>query len=363
MECQEKYWCAFSALKNSSSVFVNKLYSYFGSASEAWNADDYDIRNITGVKQSSIKDFLEERKRINPDKCLEYINKRKIKFIHPESPDYPCMLKHIYNPPAGLFVLGSLSDCNLERTLAVVGSRKASENAKSALRKILEGFSNTDICIVSGMAEGIDTVAHKTAVENNIKTIAVLGGGFDRLYPKSNTGLFNKIIKDGGAVITEYWPDTEAISWHFPVRNRIVSGLSKGVLVAEAALKSGAMITAELALEQNKELMCMPGLISNPNTEGIYSLLKTGAGLVTETEDIINCLNWQISSSSKTESAKNNLTKKEELVLEYLKKDSLTTDELAYKTSADISELMVTLTKLELNGIIKQGTGEKYTIL
>ncbi len=363
MECEDKYWCAFSALKDSSSALVNKLYAYFGSIEEAWNAHADDLWNVPGIQKRSIRSFLEERKNINPDKCIEYINKRKIKFIHLNSPDYPYLLKHIDNPPTGLFILGDMSICNLERTLAVVGSRKASENAKNALNKILAGFSNTDICIVSGLAEGIDTVAHKTAVENNIKTIAVIGGGFDKLYPKSNIGLFNKIINGNGAVISEYWPNVDAISWHFPIRNRIVSGLSKGVLVAEAALKSGAMITARLALEQNKELMCMPGLISNPNTEGIYNLLKTGAGLVTKTQDITNYLNWEIISPEEKLKRDVNLTESEKLIIEELQKDSLTTDELAYKTSSDINELMVTLTKLELMGIIKQEAGEKYTVI
>jgi DNA processing protein len=363
MNENEKYWYAFAKLTKTSSVFVNVLYNYFGSIELAWHASINDLSQIEGINKRQINDFTQERKTIIPEREMEYIKKREIDFIHPEDSRYPYLLKHIDNPPTGLFMLGDISNCNLDKTLAVVGSRRASENAKRNLKHILEGFINTDICIISGLAEGIDTVAHKTAVENNIKTIAVIGGGFDKLYPKSNIKLFNDIINGNGCVLSEYWPDVDAISWHFPVRNRIVSGLSKGVLVAEAALKSGAMITAKLALEQGKELMCMPGLISNPNTEGIYHLLKNGAGMVTKSQDILDYLNWEIKKSrKKRNTSSNSYTEDEELILDCLKKDSLTMDELIIKTGLNITDLMVILTKLELEEVIVQTSGEKYII-
>lgn len=358
----EKYWYAFAKLTKAGSAFINQVYDYFGSIELAWKAEAYDLWKIEGLQPRSIKGFLEERNNINPDECMDYIKERGIDFIHPEDDRYPYLLRHIDNPPTGLFMLGDLNLCNLERTIAVVGSRRASENSKTTLKKILEGFSNTDICIVSGLAEGIDTVAHKTAVENNIKTIAVIGGGFDKLYPKSNIQLFNKIVNEqGGVVFSEYWPDVDAISWHFPVRNRIVSGLSKGVLVAEAALKSGAMITGRLALEQGKELMCMPGLISNPNTEGIYKLLKDGASMITSTQDILDAMNWMVNEKETTKETRNlNLSENEQLIFEFIQKDSLTLDELIVKSGLNINDLMVILTKLELDGVISQTSGEKY---
>lgn len=361
----EKYWCAFSRLTKVSSLFVNIIYKYFGSIELAWNAEAYDLWKIEGLQKRSIEGFLEERKHINPDECLNYIKENNIGFIYPEDERYPYLLKHIYNPPTGIFVLGSLDICNLEKTLAVVGSRRASENSKNVLKNILSDFRNSDICIVSGLAEGIDTVAHKTAVDNNIKTIGVIGGGFGKLYPKSNIQLFNKIVNDnGGAVLSEYWMDSDALSWHFPVRNRIVSGLSKGVLVAEAAIKSGAMITAKLALEQGRELMCIPGLISNPNTQGIYQLLKTGATMITSSEDILDTLGWQIERNNINKHTEiNNLTSVEKLIIEYIQLDSLTIDELVIKTNLNIDNLMVILTKLEIEGIISKNSSERYTLV
>ena len=360
----KKYWCAFSKLTKAGPAFVNRLYKHFGSIELCWNAREYDLFQIEGLQKRAIEGFLQEKPQINPDECLEYIEKRGIKFICLEDAEYPYLLSHIDTPPTGLFVLGDLSLCNLNRTIAAVGSRRASDNAKKALTNIIAGFENTDVCIVSGLAEGIDTVAHRSALDNNIKTIAVIGGGFDLIYPKSNIKMFNEIIDGKGAVMTEYWPDVEALSWHFPARNRIVSGLSKGVLIAEAALKSGAMITANLALEQGRELMCMPGLISNPNTQGIYKLIKNGATIVTETQDILDAMNWQINFNTKDDKEDTSdlsaFTEEEQAIIECVRRDSLTMDEIILKTNLNITDLMVILTRLELNGIVSKTDGEKY---
>ncbi len=364
MDDKAKYWCAFSKLTKAGSMFVDKVFKHFGSIELAWHAQTYDLWKIEGLKRISLECFLEERDKINPDECYEYIKNRGIDFIYPEDERYPYLLKNIDNPPSGLFVVGDLASCNLDKSFAVVGSRRASENSKNTLRNILSGLHDTDVCIVSGMAEGIDTVAHRSAIDNNIKTIAVIGGGFDKIYPKSNIKLFNEIKDGAGAVLTEYWPDVDAISWHFPARNRIVSGLSKGVLIAEAAIKSGAMITANLALEQGRELMCMPGLISNPNTEGIYKLIKNGASIITNHNDILDALNWEIKTKkSQTNKEKRTFSEEEILILDCIKKDMLTLDEIVIKTNLNINDLMVILTKLELEGIISQTQGNKYISL
>ena len=181
MNKNTKYWCAFSKLTKTASAFVNKLYNYFGRIDFAWNADISDLKQIEGVQYKSIESFIDERKTINPEECLEYILNKKIKYISLEDSEYPYLLKQTDNPPIGLFVAGSMEECNFERTLAVVGSRKASESSKKVLNKLISDFRGTDICIVSGMAEGIDTAAHKSALENNLKTIAVLGGGLDKI--------------------------------------------------------------------------------------------------------------------------------------------------------------------------------------
>ncbi len=363
MKNNDKYWLAFASIEIIGSRFIETLYNRFGDIEKAWNVSRSDICLLGGKFQNMAEEFLKQRDKTSPDVCLEYIINKDIKYITFEDENYPNLLKQISNPPMVLFYKGNLEECNLDRTLAVVGSRRASESARVNLRKILLGLKNTDITIVSGMAEGIDTVAHKSAIEANVKTIAVLGGGFDHIFPKSNVKLFNDIINGYGCVMTEFWPVFQPIPFRFPIRNRIVSGLSKGTLVAEAALKSGALITANLTLEQNRELMCMPGVISNPNTEGIFKLLKQGAALVTCTEDILNALSWKIDKVKEDNFfADNGLSDSEKLILEEIKLNSLSFDELILKTNLNINDLMIILTQLELKGLIKQTDGNKYLI-
>ena len=269
------------------------------------------------------------------------------------------MLHNIDNPPAVLYFKGDLEVCNLNRTLAVVGSRRASSYAKDALTKILSELANTDICIVSGLASGIDTTAHLTALNSNLKTIGVIASGFDFTYPAANKQLYERIENGNGAVVTEYYPTFEPIKFRFPQRNRIVSGLSYGTLVAEASLKSGALITANLTLEQGRELMCIPGLITNPNTQGIYKLLKNGATLVTCADDILQALDWEI----KTEQLpllQTNLEPDEEKIVNAIEIEEKGFDELLTLTKLDVDTLLTHLTMLELKGIIKQVDGDRY---
>ena len=269
------------------------------------------------------------------------------------------MLKNISDPPAVLYYKGSLDICNLEKTLAVVGSRRASYSAKDELSRIISQFAGTDICIVSGLAAGIDSEAHLSALNNNLKTIGVIASGLDFFYPTSNKHLYERIENGNGAVLSEYFPTFEPLKFRFPQRNRIVSGLSYGTLVAEASLKSGALITANLTLEQGRELMCMPGLISNPNTEGIYKLLKNGATLVTSAEDILNALNWEIKKVP-VQKELSLLTENEKIILNALEIEEKGVDELISITGMSVENLLTDLTTMELKGIIKQVGSDRY---
>lgn len=362
----DKYWLAFASIEKIGSVFIKTLFNHFGSIELAWNAHVEDLHQIESLTRRQINDFFECKKRVNPDECLEDIYKKNIKFLNFDDTDYPELLKQIYNPPMTLFYKGDLTRCNFNRTLAVVGSRKASDAAKTVLTKILADFSGTDICIVSGLALGIDSCAHQAAINNNISTIGVIASGFDFIYPTQNKDLYRKIEEGAGVIFSEYWPTFQPLQWRFPHRNRIVTGLSKGTLVAEAAMKSGALISANLCLEQNRELMCMPGLLTNPNTEGVYKLIKNGAAVITCADDILEALNWQV--------AKNNLdTNEHESYLDNLDLDdnerdifiSIATeaksfDTLLLESGMDFADLMVLLTNLEIKGYIKQTDGEKY---
>ena len=356
----DKYWIAFSAIEQIDSSFVQRLYNYFGDIEEAYGAGLSDLSQIDGLNVKKAENFLRERDKINPDKALEEVQNRGIDFLTFEDEKYPKMLKQISNPPAVLYYKGDIQSCNLERTLAVVGSRRASFSAKEAVNKILSELKDTDICIVSGLAAGIDTAAHLAALENNLKTIGVIASGFDFTYPASNKNLYKQIEEGGGLVVSEYYPTFEPLKFRFPQSNRIVSGLSYGTLVAEASMRSGALITANLTLEQGRELMCIPGLISNPNTEGIYKLLKNGAALVTCANDILETLNWEIKPQEQLQMPLSDLTDDEQKIYDALEVEEKGFDELTTITKINTNDLLINLTTMELKGIIRQVAGDRY---
>ncbi len=357
---KNKFWIAFSAIEQIDSPFIHRLYNYFGDIEEAFNAGLNELSQIDGLSVKRAETFLRERDKIDPDKALFGVENRGVNYLTLEDDNYPKMLKQISDPPAVLYYRGDLFNCNLDRTVAVVGSRKSTYHAKEAVRKILSELTGTDICIVSGLAAGIDTTAHEAAMDNGLKTIGVIASGFDFIYPSSNKRLYEKIEKENGAVVTEYYPTFQPLKFRFPQRNRIVSGLSYGTLVAEASLKSGALITANLCLEQGRELMCIPGLISNPNTEGIYKLLKNGATLVTQAQDILEALNWEIKPAEQLTMDLSGLTDIELKILNAIEVEEKGFDEIAAITKIDTVELLTNLTTMELKGIIKQVTGDRY---
>ena len=357
---KSKYWLAFSSIEQIDSRFIQRLYNYFGDIEVAFNASLGDLSQIDGLNIKKAEAFITLRNKISPEKVLEEVTSRNVKYLTFEDEKYPQMLKNIENPPMVLFYKGNIDDCNLNKTLAIVGSRRASYNAKEELNKIISQLNGTDICIVSGLASGIDTQAHISALENNIKTIGIIASGLDFYYPTSNKYLYEKIENGNGAVISEYFPTFEPLKFRFPQRNRIVSGLSYGTLVAEASLKSGALITANLTLEQGRELMCMPGLISNPNTEGIYKLLKNGATLVTSAQDILNALNWEIKTEKSSQLKLSDLSENETKIIEALEIEEKGIDELLLLTKMNLEDLLTDLTTMELKGIIKQVSGDRY---
>lgn len=359
---KQKYWIAFSSIEQLDSSFIIKLWEHFGDIEKAFNSSLSDLKNIEGLSVKKSENFLKYRDKVDIDRTFTEVETRGINFLTIESENYPNMLRQISNPPAVLYYKGKLFECNLDKTLAVVGSRRASSAGRDDLRKILSGLCGTDVCIVSGLASGIDTVAHTSAIENNIKTIGVIASGFDYTYPASNKTLYENIVNGYGAILSEYYPTFEPIKFRFPQRNRIVSGLSYGTLVCEASLKSGALITANLTLEQGRELMCVPGAISNPNTQGIYKLLKNGATIVTESDDILNALGWEVQNSgiSGEQLTLPMLTPDEERIYNSLEIEEKGIDELISLTRLKIDDLLMNLTTMELKGIIKQSGADRY---
>lgn len=364
MENNLKYILAFSKFESVASLTLSQIYNHFGSMKNAWMASAYDWTEL-GVSSRSFNTLEKKKSGVNLDSLELEIRNQGINILTIEDEDYPELLKEIYDPPIVLFYKGNLFDCNLKKTLAVVGSRRCSSAALDGTNKIISEMACSDVVIVSGMANGIDTSAHKAALENGLKTIAIMGSGFNHIYPKQNMKLFEQIINDNGAVLSEYYPDKEPLPFRFPRRNRIISGLAKGTLVSEANLKSGALITARLCLEQNRELMCLPGLLSNPNTQGTHKLLKEGAGLVTCANDIYDYMNWNHALSAGVEGQLDketlNLPENEAKIYNILELEALPIDRIVSESALTIGDIMVILTTLELKGLIKQLPGEMYT--
>ena len=359
----EKYWIGFSSFDDGDSSFALTLYNHFGDIKSAFEASLKDLSKIEGINVKKAEKFISGRddKKFDLDKLYEGVIERDLKILTYEANNYPYMLKQITNPPPVLYYRGDLSVCNLERTLAVVGSRRISRNGVDSLKKVMSGLGGTDLCIVSGLATGADTAAHRFALDNGLKTIGVIAGGMDNIYPPSNKGLINEIISGKGAILSECYPTVEPLPYRFPQRNRIVSGLSYGTLVVEAAMKSGALITANLTLEQGRELMCIPGLITNPNTAGIYKMLKTGATMVTESDDILNALNWTINKQiTLFSNNERNLSDTEQSIIKSVEVEPKTFDEIKKETEIGTDELLMYLTTLELNGYIEQTVGDRY---
>lgn len=357
---KSKYWIALSSVEQLDSAFIQRLYNYFGDIETAFNSSLKDLSDIDGLSVKKAEKFIELRDKINVDKAYSDVVDRGVKFLTLEDENYPSLLKNIFNPPAVLYYKGDLDLCNFERTLAVVGSRKATFHAGEALNKIMSELSGTDICIVSGLAAGLDTTAHNAAIKNNLKTIGVIASGFDYIYPTSNKDLYKKIENGNGVIFTEYYPTFEPLKFRFPQRNRIVSGLSYGTLVVEASLKSGALITANLTLEQGRELICVPGLITNPNTAGIYKLIKQGAAIATCADDILNALGWEIKTHEQTKFDFSELDEDELKVYNALELEEKGVDELISLTKIPLENLLTVLTMMELKGIIKQVGGDRY---
>lgn len=358
-----KYWLGFSKTYSIGTVSLRRMLEHFGSIEQCWHASAGDLLRIEGVAPAVIEKLQNEKKKLPPlEKLEEKILNSDIQVLTLEDENYPAKLKEIYDPPFVLYVKGSFERHNPERSLAIVGSRRASTSIKVTLKKIIGELKGTDITIISGLAEGVDGCAHWAAIENGLPTIAALGSGFDHLFPPSHKDLFARIIDGNGAVITEYFPDTQPQVYTFPRRNRIISGLSQGTLVAEAGLKSGALITARLCLEQGRELMCIPGDINNSNTNGVYKLIKDGAAVVTEAQDILNTLRWD--NISKNEQAKNKNTIKlldnEKQIYDILDLEPKSFDVLAAETKMNADDLLATLSMMEVKGIITQLPGQKF---
>ncbi|MEY3471268.1 MAG: hypothetical protein RLZZ223_618 [Candidatus Parcubacteria bacterium] len=293
------------------------------------------------------------------DQELKYLTKEHIQVITRYDEPYPQRLLEITTPPTILYVKGDIS--GLENALAIVGTRKYTPYGARIAEKLSRELSEAGIPIISGLALGIDSIAHRGCLNGKSKTIAVLGGGIapEALYPKTNQALANAIIASGGALISEFPPKSKPRRENFVLRNRIVSGISRGILVIEAPLKSGTMTTIQYALEQNRDVFAIPGNIDVKNSEGTNQLIKQGAYIVTQADDILNVFGLEIIRKNID---LNKFEPEQRDILYHLTQSPMKIEQLAQLTQREIMDLMATLSILELAGIVTLGIQGEYSV-
>jgi len=272
---------------------------------------------------------------------------------------FPKALLEIPEPPEGLWIIGELPPENLIH-LCVVGSRKFTSYGKEACEKILDGLKGYPIVIVSGFAIGIDTIAHKKAMQIGLKTIVFPGSGLsdEAIYPKTNVRMMREVVENGGCLISEFEPEFKATQWSFPMRNRLMAGISKAVLVIEAEERSGTLITARLTIEYNRDLLAVPGSIFSPNSKGTNKLIKAGATPVTSSEDVLEALGFELPKKEERQQRLFADLSPEEKKVTTLLREPVPRDELIRKMSMPTPAANALLSIMEIKGLIKEELGE-----
>ncbi len=357
-----KYLIALNHFPKFGPVRIKRLQKHFTRLEAAFNASARELK-MAGIEESLAHEFAAARRDIVPDRIMENIAREKINIVTLEDNDYPGLLKEIFDPPPFLYYRGKLDQSD-RFSLAVVGTRKLSGYGKQAAETIVDELTRNNIVIVSGLALGIDTLAHNTCLNAGGRTVAVLGTGLDKrsLYPASNRYLAEKIVAGGGAIFSEFPPGTPPLRQNFPQRNRIISGLSLGALVVEAGERSGALITARFALEQNREVFAVPGSIFSGVSVGPNNLIKQGAKPVTGAGDIIEALDLMRITSYIENKKIMPGSPEEELVISHLGGEPLHIDELIRLTRLNAPLLSSTLTMMEMKGMVKNLGGMQYVI-
>ncbi len=360
LNTETKYWVGFNNIPGIGRVRLGQLESYFGNLELAWKAPLGELKRA-GLDSSVLRAIDQWRDKISPDTEMENVERYHLQVLTCKDPDYPKRLKEIYDYPPVIYIKGALLPED-EWCLAVVGTRRATVYGKQITEEIVTDLARNKITIVSGLAKGIDTVAHRSALEAGGRTVAVFASGLDIIYPPENERMVREIIEHG-AIISEYALGTKPRAENFPRRNRILSGLSLGVLVTEADEDSGAMITARDALEQNREVFAIPGSILSPASRGTNRLIQMGeAKLVRTYTDILEELNLTTVARQMEMREMLPETETESLLIKQLSAEPSHIDEVCEKSGLPAATVSSTLAMMELKGLVKQVGTMNYVL-
>lgn len=355
------YWLGFSVFSGIGPFKFKKLLSEFGASKKAWEGSNSKILKILGENLGS--KFLDFRSKFSIENYLKGLKKENVWFLTLGDKHYPSLLSKIKNPPFVLYGKGDSQILN-NKSFAVVGARRTTHYGREVTAIFTQELVRSGFTIVSGLAMGVDAISHKTTLDSNGKTVAVLGCGVDCCNPFENLSLYKRIIEKGGAIVSELPLSHLPTKGSFPARNRIIAGLSLGVLVTEGAEDSGSLITANYAIKFNRRVFAVPGPITSSLSKGPYSLIRKGAKLVTNAQDIISELGIsniksQISNEPKITKGENPEEKK---ILKILENEALHFDEIVRRSQLNSSKIGSLLSIMEIKGFVKNTDGGFYSV-
>jgi DNA processing protein len=339
------------------------LYEHFGTAKDIFKAKLHDIKAIAGIDEKRSKGFRDDQVLKKAEAELHIIAKHGINILSFRNGNYPGRLAQCVDSPLILYYRGN-ANLDAQKIVAIVGTRKSTDYGQRLVDELIDGLqSQEDIIIISGLAAGIDTLAHKKSLDLNIPTIGVLGHGLDRMYPVGNKKLAKEMIENGG-LLTEFPFDTVPDKGKFPMRNRVVAGLADVTIVVESAISGGALITARMASGYNRDVAAFPGRVNDSRSAGCNKLIRTNvAGMITCSDDLLDMMNWNKSNKPKAIQKELfiNLTPEEQKLIDILRtKDQVHADELYHTTGYTSSQLAATLLQLEMQDLIKSLPGKFY---
>ncbi|OPX86201.1 MAG: hypothetical protein A4E53_03111 [Pelotomaculum sp. PtaB.Bin104] len=355
------YWLGWQFLLPGVGKRLWSLVEYFGSPGAAWAASAKELSGAPGIGTEGPGGLAQRKAGLDLDSLVAKLEASGISFVCYSEPGYPEKLLSIYDPPPVIFYRGRLKAGD-SLAVAMVGSRKPSPYGQLVAEKLAKDLAAVGVIVISGMARGIDTIVHKGVLAVKGRTVAVMGSGLDVVYPRENKRLMEQII-DSGAVISEFPPGSPPEAWHFPARNRIISGLAQATVVVEAGERSGALITSDFALEQGRDVMAVPGNIVNPLSRGPHRLIKQGARLVEGAGDILDELGLEklFPANQPGDVGSIKMSAEEEAIYRLVTLDPVALDELIAKSGLSPQKVMAALMYLEIKGFVRQMPGKFYT--